>query len=226
MATLIWRAIFAFLVCELVLTCILVLPVPRKIRNYLARKIFWLQLGERLAKPILFIGTALALALVESFWTHQRLLDRLLIVEEEKLALEILSRKGGAGGEYYYGGGGGSGGGGGALKLGSSAAMTMTHHDRERKYKSERNMYLAGFALTLVFVIGRITQLMEENVELEEECDRLQHRQRQPPVVPSSKHGGGAETATTSANYDDKATTTSEVEMKAIRKKPDEKKKD
>jgi hypothetical protein len=184
----------------------------------LARKIFLLQLGERLAKPILFIGIALTLALVESFLTHQRLLDR-LAEEEDVLALEIVSRNGGAG-EYH----GGGGGGGASLKLGSAA--TMTHHDRERKYKSERNMYLAGFALTLVFVIGRITQLMEENVELEEECDRLLHRQKL-PVVPSSKHGGGAETSATSANYDDdKATTTSEVEMKTMRKKPAEKKKD
>jgi hypothetical protein len=192
MATLIWRAIFAFLIGELLVTLILVLPVPRKIRNYLARKIFLLQLGDRLAKPILFIGIALTLALVESFVTHNRLLNRLV---EEDLALEMLARKG----EYGVGG---------AALLGSA----MTAHDKERKYKTERNMYLAGFALTLVFVIGRLTQLMEENVELEEECDRL-HQQPAP-------------TGTTTARAGDDKATTGEVEMKPMRKKPSEKKKD
>ena len=41
-------------------------------------------------------------------------------------------------------------------------------------YKSERNMYLAGFALTLLLVIGRITQLMQESVQLEAETERVQ----------------------------------------------------
>ena len=47
-------------------------------------------------------------------------------------------------------------------------------HDKERKYKSERNMYLAGFALTLLFVIGRITTLLAESVELHEETERVE----------------------------------------------------
>ena len=213
MATLIWRAILAILIAELLVTLILVLPVPRKIRNYLARKIiFQLQLGERLAKPILFIGMALALALVDSFMTHQRLLDRLRIEEELLLSRNVV-------GEYSGAGAGAAG----SLLAGTAA---ITAHDRERKYKSERNMYLAGFALTLVFVIGRLTQLMEENVELEEECSRLVklHDQQQPQT------GGTAATTMTikSAASDDgkKATSTSEVEMKTMRKKPAEKKKD
>lgn len=59
------------------------------------------------------------------------------------------------------------------------AGMSHAHdriyhgHDKERKFRAERNMYLAGFALTLLFVIGRITQLMQESVELEEETDRV-----------------------------------------------------
>ena len=36
-------------------------------------------------------------------------------------------------------------------------------------------MYLTGFALTLLFVIGRITQLMQENVEMEEETERVKN---------------------------------------------------
>ena len=45
----------------------------------------------------------------------------------------------------------------------------VMHHEKEKKYKAERNMYLTGFALTLVFVIGRICKLMQEHVELENE---------------------------------------------------------
>jgi hypothetical protein len=46
------------------------------------------------------------------------------------------------------------------------------HHSKEREYHTERNLYLAGFCLTLIFVIGRITDLMEEHVELEDELER------------------------------------------------------
>lgn len=37
-------------------------------------------------------------------------------------------------------------------------------------------MYLAGFALTLVFVIARLVELMQENVNAEEEKEQLSER--------------------------------------------------
>lgn len=46
--------------------------------------------------------------------------------------------------------------------------------DKERKYKCERNLYLSGFALTLLFAIGRLTTLLQESVELHDEMERLQ----------------------------------------------------
>jgi hypothetical protein len=142
MASLIWTTVFGFLVFELILTAILVVPVPRKIRNFLAKEINKFQIGERLAKPILFIALALTFALVESYFTRQRILGR----ESDEITAGMMTRE----------------------------HDKMFHSgDRERKYKSERNMYLAGFSLTLLFVIGRITQLMQESVELEEECDRV-----------------------------------------------------
>jgi hypothetical protein len=143
MASFVWTSVFVFLCLELLLTLILVVPVPLRIRNLLAREIFKFHLGDRLKKPILFVGIALCMALMESYFTHQRILARL------------------------------------AEQHGSEAMHHghQTHsnhfHDKERKYKSERNMYLAGFALTLLFVLGRITQLMQESVELEAECDRV-----------------------------------------------------
>jgi hypothetical protein len=35
-------------------------------------------------------------------------------------------------------------------------------------------MYLAGFSLTLLFVIGRLVVLLQESVELHEEIDRVE----------------------------------------------------
>mmetsp|Transcript_17842 Transcript_17842/g.33075 ORF Transcript_17842/g.33075 Transcript_17842/m.33075 type:complete len:176 (-) Transcript_17842:512-1039(-) len=146
MASLVWQTVFAFLVCELLLTLVLVVPVPRKVRNFIARECFQLNLGERLKTPILFIGVALVLALVESYFTHQRILARLSEEVEAGFVPPASHHDG-----FYPG-----------------------LHDKERKYKSERNMYLAGFALTLLFVIGRITALLQESVELHEEMDRVE----------------------------------------------------
>jgi hypothetical protein len=126
----------------------LVVPVPRKIRNFIAKEIFQFQVGDRLKTPILFVGIALSLALMESYFTHQRIIARIL--EEQEAG--ILPSHSGVHHDHFYPG----------------------LHDRERKYKSERNMYLAGFALTLLFVIGRLVVLLQESVELHEEIDRVE----------------------------------------------------
>ena len=156
MASIIWQTIFLLLICELVVTLILVLPVPRKIRNFIARECFQLRLGERLKTPIKFIGIALTLALIESYVTHQRILTR---IEEE-----IQATAGSALPFHHHH---------------HSDRFYPNLHDKERKYKSERNMYLAGFALTLLFVIGRITTLLAESVELHEETERVEKEMKE-----------------------------------------------
>jgi hypothetical protein len=207
MASLVWTSVFAFLILELILTFILVIPVPRKIRNFLAGKIFKFHLGKRLARPLLFIGIALAFALLESYFTHRRILGR---IEEE------------------------------AMSMPGGMIMTREHerafhgHDRERKYKSERNMYLAGFSLTLLFVIGRITRLMEEGVELEAEIERVRlgggsssgGGSSGPPEVSAVGTGKEAGTAVAASASAGESEVEVEVEMKTIRKNPGEKKKD
>eukprot|EP00934_Nitzschia_sp_Nitz4_P006570 Nitzschia sp. Nitz4//scaffold106_size73319//51333//55917//NITZ4_005742-RA/size73319-augustus-gene-0.6-mRNA-1//1//CDS//3329532538//6560//frame0 len=141
MPSLIWGSIFLLLLVELIITLILVLPVPRKTRNWIARHIFQWNLGDRLSKPILYIGIFLVLALSESYITHRRIQHRM---EEEMMS-------------------------------GHNPHEYVFHPlDKERRYKSERNMYLAGFSLTLLFVIGRITKLMQESIELEEETERVE----------------------------------------------------
>lgn len=154
MASITWTSVFVILIVELVVTFILVVPVPRRLRNLIARNIFKFDLGERFSKVIWFVALALIFALVESYYSVERLMDKLAIKEEED-------------------------------------AVRMDHHshhhhnDKQRLYRAERNMYLAGFALTLLFVIGRILQLMQESVELDDECDKLRHS--------SQSHSAGTE---------------------------------
>ena len=47
------------------------------------------------------------------------------------------------------------------------------HLLKEKEYKAGRNLYLAAFALTLLFVIGRITELMQEHADLEGKIENL-----------------------------------------------------
>ena len=148
-AHIVWKAIFAFLAAELVVTVLLCVPIPLKVTAWFARFLptggFTRFLNQQLKKPILFIGIGLGLALAESWFTHQHILAR---IERERQGV----RSSPSYFDYFYPG----------------------MHDKERRYKSERNMYLSAFALTLLFVIGRIAALLRESVELHEEAERLE----------------------------------------------------
>jgi B-cell receptor-associated protein 31 len=140
MPSLVWSTVYSFLLAELGLTAILVVPVPRRVRNSIAKWIFKFNLGGRLAKPLLFIGIALAFALVDSYLKRDHIANRM--VDEHAAGIMHSPQE-----ELHF-----------------------HHNDKEKKYKAERNMYLSGFALTLLFVIARITTLMQENVELDHEA--------------------------------------------------------
>jgi hypothetical protein len=140
MASLIWSTVYLFLLVELGLTAILVVPVPRRMRNSIAKWVFKFNLGGRLAKPLLFIGIALAFGLLDSYLKHRHIVNRMVV-------------------EHAAG-----------IMHSPHEELHFHHNDKEKKYKAERNMYLSGFALTLLFVIGRITTLMQENVELDHEA--------------------------------------------------------
>ena len=141
MASITWTCVFALLIVELIVTILLVLPVPRSIRNAVARRcVFRLHLGDRFSKGLWFIAVALVLALVESYFNVERLMEKMQLLEDQDMM--------------------------------ATAGHHPHHHhdlDKQKLYKAERNMYLAGFALTLLFVIGRILQLMQESVELEDQ---------------------------------------------------------
>jgi Bap31/Bap29 transmembrane region len=149
MASIVWMSIFSLLVVELIIVLILCLPTPRKIRNVIAREIFKLNLENALRKPMLGLGIALGLALMESFFTHQRIMTRLYDNEQDIP-------------HHHH----------------HTDRFYPNLHDKERKYKSERNMYLVGFALTLLFAIGRLTALLQESVELHDEMDRLSQQKQ------------------------------------------------
>eukprot|EP00540_Astrosyne_radiata_P019433 CAMPEP_0116838570 /NCGR_PEP_ID=MMETSP0418-20121206/9287_1 /TAXON_ID=1158023 /ORGANISM="Astrosyne radiata, Strain 13vi08-1A" /LENGTH=150 /DNA_ID=CAMNT_0004468589 /DNA_START=139 /DNA_END=591 /DNA_ORIENTATION=- len=77
MASLMWTSVWWFLMAELVFTLVLVIPVPRRIRNLIARKIKRLSLGDRIKTPARFIALAFGFALVESIYTLYRIEERL-----------------------------------------------------------------------------------------------------------------------------------------------------
>lgn len=142
MASITWTCVFALLIFELVVTILLVLPVPRSIRNFVARKcIFRFHLGDNFSKVIWFIAVALVLALAESYFNVERLMEKLHTLDNQ----DMMTAGQAIGGHHHH------------------------HQEKQKLYKAERNMYLAGFALTLLFVIGRLLQLMQESVELEDQ---------------------------------------------------------
>mmetsp|Transcript_11394 Transcript_11394/g.17488 ORF Transcript_11394/g.17488 Transcript_11394/m.17488 type:complete len:187 (+) Transcript_11394:133-693(+) len=147
MASIIWTTVWWFLMVELVIVLILVIPVPRKVRNALARPVSRLRLGDRFSKIGLFVTIGLTFALIESISSIQALQER------QKLEHEL----------DHAGIGGG----------GTEHDRIFHDLDRQRKFRAERNMYLAAFSLTLQFVIMRLCQLMQESVESDEEIKRL-----------------------------------------------------
>jgi hypothetical protein len=153
MASFLWTSVFIFLCLEIALTLILVIPLPRKFRNWVCRETTKLDLKEKLRPALWGIGVALSVALFDCL----SLLQFIFSVEEEAHERRVV-----------YG----------------AADAIQRQLGKEKEYKTERNIYLAGFALTLLFVIGRITDLMQEHVELEDELEKV--RLSSKPAVESS----------------------------------------
>lgn len=147
MASVIWMAVFLLLMVELFITLILVLPLPRVIRRFIAKKIFTYDLARRFRFASNFIILALILAVSDAISTLRHL------EHKEESASENTT------GAY-------------SERVGYIGVSL----DKQRKFRAERNMYLAGFALTLVFVIARIVELMQQVSNTEEEREALTQR--------------------------------------------------
>ena len=156
MASFLWTSVFIFLCLELALTLILVIPVPRKIRNWVCRQTTKIHLKQKL-QPILWgIGCALSVALMDCW-------SLLQYIFQDHHPIDTIHPHS------------------------TIPPGHLTHHQKEKEYKTERNIYLAGFALTLLFVIGRIADLMQEHVELEDDLETV--RLSSKPAIETTSGG-------------------------------------
>lgn len=73
MASVVWVAVFILLMIELFITGLLVLPLPRLIRRFIARKIFTYDLAKRVRFVANFIILGLILAVSDAITTLRRL---------------------------------------------------------------------------------------------------------------------------------------------------------
>ncbi len=144
MRSLLWTCVFILLVVELCVTLILVLPIPNRFRNKIVLSVSKLELKQKLHPFFLGIFIALLVALVDT----TVFLSNIYSQKQEEYH------------EHHH-------------ENPYHKNPIDRHIHKEREYKAGRNLYLAAFALTLLFVIGRITELMQEHAELAGKIDNL-----------------------------------------------------
>lgn len=151
MASVVWLSVFVLLCVELVITFILVVPLPAIVRRGLVRVIRAMNFGPAVRFAMKWVLLMLTGAVVESVTTLQRLSAR----EKEP-----------AGSAAAAGAGLGD----------PRAGYVEMSFEKQRKFRAERNLYLSGFALTLLLVIARIVELMQEGVSAEDARDEANRR--------------------------------------------------
>lgn len=114
MASVVWMAVFALLMLELFVTAILVLPLPRVIRRFIAKKIFNYNLAKRVRFVSNFIIFGLLMALSDAISTLRHL------EQKEESATES----------------------GGASYPDARVGYIGVSFDKQRKFRAERNVRL------------------------------------------------------------------------------------
>ena len=147
MRSLLWTGVYILLVVELCFTAILVLPIPNKFRNKIVLSVSKLDLKQKLQPLFLGIFIALVVALLDT----SVFLSNIYSQKQEDYPLHSEHHRH----DYHNN-------------------SIDRHLLKEREYKAGRNLYLAAFALTLLFVIGRITELLQEHAELAGKIENLQ----------------------------------------------------
>lgn len=111
MASIVWMAVFLLLIIELFIVLILVLPMPKKVRHFLAKKIFTYSLGERIrfVANFIFLGLLLAVADAVNSMRH---------IEQKEETAEMANPG------YPEG----------------QAAFMAANLDKQRKFRAERNV--------------------------------------------------------------------------------------
>lgn len=150
----VWLAVFATLCVELVFTAVLVAPLPIVIRNGIARFIYHHKIGDKLSFFLRFATLALMFAVWDSVQDLQRL--------EKKYAPSDSNASGPV--DPISGG---------------NASFQQTSFDRQRKFRAERNLYLSGMTLTLLFVIRRLVEMSNESAISLEAITALETRLNQ-----------------------------------------------
>lgn len=149
MASIVWMSVFCLLCVELVITFILVVPVPASVRRAIVRAIRRINVGPTVKFAVKWIMLMLVGAVIESVTTLQRLTKR----EQEPVNQHPSS-----------------------AGMDARSGYVEMSFEKQRKFRAERNLYLSGFALTLLLVIARIVQLMQDGVTAEEERDHVTKR--------------------------------------------------
>lgn len=152
MASVVWLSVFILLCVELVITFILVVPLPAVVRRGLVRGIRAIKFGSTVRFAAKWVFLMLAGAVVESVTTLQRLQAR----ERDPAGAAAAAAAGGLGDPR--------------------AGYVEMSFEKQRKFRAERNLYLSGFALTLLLVIARIVELMQEGVVAEDARDEATRR--------------------------------------------------
>lgn len=148
MATVVWVSVFLLLVVEILITLLLVLPLPRTVRRFLARKIFTYDLSRRVRTVSNYILVGLIIAFADAI-----------------NGLRHLEKKGESTTESVKN-----------TYQDSQSNYFTSSVDKQRKFRIERNMYMSAFALTLGFVITRLVELIQELENCDEEIDHLKKR--------------------------------------------------
>lgn len=114
MASVVWMAVFFLLMVELFVTALLVLPLPRIIRRFIAKKIFNYDLAKRVRFASNFIIFGLILAVSDAISTLRHL------ELKEESATE----------------------GGGSAYPDARVGYIGVSFDKQRKFRAERNVCL------------------------------------------------------------------------------------
>ncbi|KAK4526679.1 hypothetical protein GAYE_SCF26G4595 [Galdieria yellowstonensis] len=136
-----WFSVYLFLCVEIVIVALLVLPLPKKVRRLVLRALATAAHFTNLKKFIHYISLSLFFALVES------------LTDAYRVQLKLTDQTGALGGV-----------------LPNTVSFEL-HSLKQRQFRSQRNFYLAGFSLTLLFVIGKLFELTSRVAVLESQLE-------------------------------------------------------
>ncbi|KAJ8905322.1 hypothetical protein NDN08_001829 [Rhodosorus marinus] len=157
MASPLWLGVYGVLCLELILTLILLVPLPERVEKGMVKILQLPNFISGWTFFVRFLAIALVLAVYDSIRTIKYMESKILDDPE------------------------------------TLTGVMANSLDRERRFRAQRNLYLAGFALTLLFVIIRLVQMIRSNINLREELKAISSQQSS--TAPSAANQTTAGTA-------------------------------